>query len=72
MANFKACIKCVAPKRHPGCQDTCPEHQGEKQDYENKKALIRQAKQKEKSMNDYQAAAMHRMKVNRGKNIHAK
>ena len=21
---FEECYKCVAPKRHPGCQDHCP------------------------------------------------
>lgn len=26
---FKVCKDCVAPKRHLGCHDRCPEHQAE-------------------------------------------
>jgi len=33
MAIIKSCRYCVAPKRHPGCHDTCPEYQEEKAEY---------------------------------------
>lgn len=29
MATF-SCKDCVAPKRHPGCHDKCPEYQEQK------------------------------------------
>lgn len=35
---IKCCIKCVAPKRYPGCQDHCPQHIAEKEEYKAKKA----------------------------------
>lgn len=31
---FKACEKCVAPKRHIGCHGTCEEYLGEKKRWE--------------------------------------
>lgn len=32
-----SCKGCVAPKRHPGCHDTCPEYQEEKAAYDKRK-----------------------------------
>lgn len=38
MFKFDECIVCVPPKRHPGCQDTCPEHQARRIIYDGLKA----------------------------------
>lgn len=39
MSGFiKACAGCVAPKRHPGCHDHCPEYGAEKAEYTRCKA----------------------------------
>ena len=35
-----SCKDCVAPKRHPGCHDRCPEYLAEKEQYEKRKAEI--------------------------------
>lgn len=32
--HFKACRKCVAPKRHPGCHEHCEEYAADKAAYE--------------------------------------
>ena len=41
---IKCCHKCVAPKRHPGCHDTCQEYKNEKAKFE----AIKEAEKKEK------------------------
>lgn len=46
MGVIKCCIPCVAPKRHPGCHDHCPEYIEEKAEHERKKA----AEDKEKAV----------------------
>lgn len=33
-----SCKDCVAPKRHPGCQDHCPEYKAERAEYDKRKA----------------------------------
>ena len=35
---FESCRKCVAPKRHPGCQDHCPDYAKDKKVYDEWKA----------------------------------
>lgn len=35
---IKSCKSCVAPKRHPGCHDHCPEYITDKTAYEKRKA----------------------------------
>ena len=35
---IECCHYCVAPKRHPGCHDHCPEYIKEKAEYEARKA----------------------------------
>lgn len=30
VASIRSCYGCVAPKRHPGCHDHCPEYLAEK------------------------------------------
>ena len=35
---FSHCKNCVAPKRHPGCHDTCPEYKQDREQYGAKKA----------------------------------
>lgn len=71
-ADFKECIKCKPPKRHPGCQDTCPDYIRDKTKHEEKLKKIRDAKAIDKAANDYRAIAQKRMKCNRGKKNHAK
>ena len=36
---IEVCHYCVAPKRHPGCHDKCPEYLKEKAKYEERKAI---------------------------------
>lgn len=36
---IKCCKGCVAPKRHPGCHDHCPEYKDEKTEHERLKAI---------------------------------
>lgn len=31
---ISCCHGCMAPKRHPGCHDTCPEYRKEKAEHE--------------------------------------
>ena len=38
MGMFKCCHFCVAPKRHPGCHDRCPEYADEKAENDRLKA----------------------------------
>lgn len=42
MANyFEECHHCVAPKRHPGCHDHCPEYLEAKAAYDKKRQEAR-------------------------------
>ena len=41
---INCCWGCVAPKRHPGCHDHCPEYKAEKAKYEFEKAIRDQKK----------------------------
>lgn len=41
MGLFECCHYCVAPKRHLGCHDTCPEYLEDKQICEERKELER-------------------------------
>lgn len=47
MKQIKCCIKCVAPKRHPGCHGTCEEYLKEKELCDQDKHALRKAKDKE-------------------------
>ena len=69
---FKECVTCKPPKRHPGCQDTCPDYLKNKADLDKEKAIVHDAMNKQRAVSDYQSGAYHRMKHNRGKNTHAK
>ena len=42
------CRGCVAPKRHPGCHDHCPEYLAERAEHDKLKA----AADKKKAIND--------------------
>ena len=44
MARF-SCKDCVAPKRHPGCHDKCPEYLEQKAKYEEIKEAERKWKE---------------------------
>ena len=35
--DFKACLKCVPPKRYPGCHDHCQDYLAEKAEHEKEK-----------------------------------
>lgn len=37
MNTYRACLKCVAPKRHPGCHETCPEYKKDKERHQSLK-----------------------------------
>lgn len=43
--HFKACRKCVAPKRLLGCHDVCPELAAEKAAYQEIKKSLRHEKE---------------------------
>lgn len=36
---IKCCHHCVAPKRHPGCHDHCPEYIEQRALYDERKAI---------------------------------
>lgn len=38
MSTIQCCRGCIAPKRHPGCHDHCPEYIKERAAYDKKKA----------------------------------
>lgn len=40
MKNAKCCIKCVPPKRYPGCHDRCPEFQAVVKENERERSEI--------------------------------
>ena len=40
-----SCKDCVAPKRHPGCHDKCPEYQEQKAKYDEIKEAERKWKE---------------------------
>lgn len=46
MMPIKCCKDCVAPKRHPGCHDHCPEYNKENAENKARKAIL----DKEKSI----------------------
>lgn len=50
MKSTKCCIKCVPPKRHPGCQDRCPEYLEVAAENENERA---EREARHKSENDF-------------------
>lgn len=56
------CRYCVAPKRHPGCHDRCPERAEWLEDFELKKECIRIAKEEESAMTDYRQQTWRRIK----------
>lgn len=37
-AIINCCHYCVAPKRHPGCHDHCPDYAAEKAEHDRRKA----------------------------------
>lgn len=39
-----SCHYCVAPKRHPGCHDHCPEYAKEKAKHDKEKAIADEQK----------------------------
>ena len=44
MNPIDCCKGCIAPKRHPGCHDHCPEYQKQKAEYEERKAIADEQK----------------------------
>lgn len=47
------CRECKPPKRHAGCHDTCKIYIEQKQEYEDRKTKIRDAKSNERLVKDY-------------------
>lgn len=41
---FEHCHHCKPPKRHPGCQDHCPDGKADKAEYNEKKAAYEKAR----------------------------
>ena len=41
---FECCMKCLPPKRHPGCHDTCEEYLKDKKGFNELKEKIRKSK----------------------------
>lgn len=56
---INCCHGCVAPKRHPGCHDTCPEYRKEKVEHEAKLEEDRKRRKIRQDLNEqrYQAIA---------------
>ena len=48
---IKCCLGCVAPKRHPGCHDHCPEYIKEKNKYNEERAAAYKKKLIEDGLN---------------------
>lgn len=63
---IKCCKGCVAPKRHPGCHDHCPEYIAEKAEYDAKKAEAYKMKAIRERLDGQQVAAVYRAKKYRG------
>ena len=58
--SFNACRYCVAPKRHPGCHDTCMEYLMEKAVHETKKAVADKQKAVNTGLNAQAIASVYR------------
>ena len=39
---IQCCRNCVAPKRHPGCSDTCKDYKREKEQFTREKDWLKQ------------------------------
>lgn len=59
MGIIKCCRGCVAPKRHPGCHDHCPEYLAEKGDWEARKAEMDAKKRTEQELNSQRATGVY-------------
>lgn len=47
MAIFKSCKDCHAPKRYPGCHDKCLDYLNEKAEYDVRKAIADEKRQRD-------------------------
>lgn len=63
--SIKACQNCVAPKRHPGCHDHCPEYLQDKAAYESKKAAADKQKAIKAGLDAQAIASVYRARKKR-------
>lgn len=63
MRSAKCCIKCVPPKRHPGCHDRCPEFQAVVKENERERSEI--AKRNQSSDDAYHVRQAKRERYRR-------
>lgn len=54
---FESCMKCVAPKRRPGCHSTCEEYKKDKEMLDRRKNKIHMEKDKERMVIECEIAA---------------
>jgi hypothetical protein len=64
-STIDSCHYCVAPKRHPGCHDTCPEYQKAKAEHEARKTAYEKKKAIQDGLNSQTFASVNRAKKNR-------
>lgn len=65
MNQIFCCKGCIAPKRHPGCHDHCPEYQKQKAEYEAKKAVADREKSISNGLYDQRVTAL--AKITKGR-----
>ena len=61
---FECCKPCKPPKRHPGCQDHCPDYLADKAVRDKEQAEIRKQREIESNLN---AADIKRVNRIRGR-----
>lgn len=61
-ATIDSCHYCVAPKRHPGCHDTCPEYQKAKAEHEARKAAADKKRAIERNLISQTVTSVERRK----------
>lgn len=61
---IKCCYGCVAPKRHPGCHDHCPEYLSEKFVHDQQREEANKKKENLLGIYNQRDKAVHRAKHN--------
>lgn len=54
-----SCMGCVAPKRHPGCHDSCPQYLEEKAKHDAEKEAEEKKKSIERGIDSQRAKAIY-------------
>ena len=65
---INCCRYCVAPKRHPGCHDSCPDYTAQKAEHERLKAADAQRCKVENDIYNQRAENVARALRRHGRN----